>query len=129
MNETYDNALKKYLTPVFERKAVSVVALDVSELTSYTDAIIIIEATSARQVTTMAEHVIKRLKESKTLVLGSEGVKEGEWALLDYGDVIIHIFESATKNMYDLEGFWSDAPKIDLSEFDQAPAEESDDDF
>ena len=116
--------LKKYLSPVFDRKATSVTALDVKELTSYTDTLVIIEAGSHRQVTSIAEHVIKALKSQGIKAIGIEGVKEGEWALLDYGQVIIHVFESQIKSFYDLEGLWADARRIDLSEFDAPGASE-----
>ena len=118
--------LQKYLIPAFERKAKSITALDVRKLTSYTDALIIIEANSQRQVTSIAEHILTRLKAQKISAIGAEGLKEGEWALLDYGDVILHVFESRIKSYYNLEGLWADAPRIDLSGFDTAP-EEGDD--
>jgi ribosome-associated protein len=113
------HALAPYLTHVFSRKPRSVTAIDVRSLTSYTDTLIIVEAASHRQVTSLAEHVVTRLKSQKIKPLGTEGIKEGEWALLDYGSLIIHIFETRAKGFYDLEGLWSDAPRLDLSEFDR----------
>jgi len=110
--------LTPYLTHIFSRKPRSVSAIDVSKFTSYTDRLIIVEAASHRQVTSLAEHVVTRLKSQKITPLGTEGIKEGEWALLDYGDCIIHIFETGAKSFYDLEGLWSDAPHLDLSGFD-----------
>ncbi|MFN2357454.1 MAG: ribosome silencing factor [Desulfotignum sp.] len=107
---------RPYLAPVFDRKPISVVAIDVNQYTSYTDMLVIVEAGSHRQVTAIAEHIITRLKAGKTMALGTEGIKEGEWALLDYGNLIIHIFETRAKAFYDLEGLWSDAPRFDLSE-------------
>jgi len=112
--------LKKYLIPAFDRKAKSITAIDVKQLTSYADTLIIIEGNSQRQVTAIAEHLIQDLKRQKTKTLSVEGVKAGEWALLDYGDVIIHIFESEKKSLYDVEGLWADAPRIDLSQFDNS---------
>jgi len=112
--------LKKYLIPAFDRKAKSITAIDVKQLTSYADTLIIIEGNSQRQVTAIAEHLIQDLKRQKTKTLSVEGVKAGEWALLDYGDVIIHIFESEKKSFYDVEGLWADAPRIDLSQFDNS---------
>ena len=53
--------------------------------------------------------------------MGAEGIKEGEWALLDFGHIIIHIFESRAKAFYDLEGLWSDARRVDLSDFGYQP--------
>lgn len=110
--------LAPYLSVVLKRKPRSVTAIDVSSLTSYTDTLIIVEAGSHRQVTSLAEHVVTGLKSQKIKPLGTEGIKEGEWALLDYGSLIIHIFESKAKAFYDLEGLWSDAPHLDLSEFE-----------
>jgi ribosome-associated protein len=118
--------LKKYLLPAFERKAKSIIAIDVRNLTSYADFLIIIEANSQRQVSSIAEHMIFRMKEKKISAIGAEGVKEGEWALLDYGDVIIHVFESRIKAYYNLEGLWADAPLIDLSGFETEPQENAD---
>ncbi|MCP3941967.1 MAG: ribosome silencing factor [Desulfobacteraceae bacterium] len=118
-----------YLTPIFERKAKSITAIDVRKMTSYTDMIVIVEGESGRQVTSLAEHIIKALKKEKIMVFGMEGIKEGEWALLDYGHIIVHIFESKAKNFYDLEGLWSDAPRVDLSQFGPILEMEEDDDF
>jgi len=127
---TIKDELKKYLVPAFERKAKSIIAIDVKQLTSYTDTLVIIEGNSQRQVTSIAEHLIKSLKAQEIKAVGIEGVKAGEWVLLDYGEVIIHIFKSETKSFYDLEGLWADASRIDLSEFEAAyESEENDDEF
>ncbi len=106
-----------YLAPIFERRAKSITAIDVRKMTSYTDVIVIVEGGSGRQVTSLAEHIIKALKKENIMVYGMEGIKSGEWALLDYGHIIIHVFESQAKDFFDLEGLWSDAPRIDLSQF------------
>lgn len=125
-----DQTLETFLIPAFERKAVSITAIDVRKLTSYADTIIIIEGNSRRQVSGIAEHLIKSLKDKKIKALGKEGIKQGEWALLDYGDVIIHVFESQAKSFFNLEGLWADAPRIDLSSYEnQAQAAETDDEF
>lgn len=117
-----------YLAPVFQRKAVSITAIDVHKMTSYADMLVIIEAGSRRQVTSLAEHILKALKTQKIKIWGMEGIKEGEWALLDYGHIIFHVFESQTKRFYDLEGLWSDAPRIDLSSLGALPGVETDED-
>nr|WP_320192330.1 ribosome silencing factor [uncultured Desulfobacter sp.] len=118
-----------YLSPIFDRKPKSVTALMVSELTSYTDIVVIVEAGSSRQVTSLSEHIIKSLKGLKIKATGTEGVKEGQWALLDFGHLIIHVFETEAKRFYDLEGLWSDAEPVDLSQFNiQAQTDEEDDD-
>ncbi|WP_289019714.1 ribosome silencing factor [Desulfobacter postgatei] len=117
-----------YLAPIFDRKPKRVTALMVSELTSYTDMVVIVEAGSSRQVTSLSEHIIKSLKEAKIKTLGTEGVKEGQWALLDFGHLIIHIFESDARAFYDLEGLWSDAAPVDLSEFGRQTETDTEDD-
>lgn len=119
---------KKFLLPVFERKTLSVTAIDVKALSSYTDTIVIVEGNSNRQVTSMAEHLIKRFKTQKIKAIGVEGIKEGKWALLDYGDIIIHVFDTVKKSLYDIEGFWADAPRYDLSEFGSLNSMEAADD-
>ena len=113
-----DDNLKKYLIPAFERKAKLITAIDVRGLTSYADTLIIIEASSYRQVSAISEHIITSLKKQKVYSLGTEGLKEGEWVLLDYGDVIVHLFESDIKSYYNIEGLWADAPQYDLSGFE-----------
>ncbi len=113
-----DSALYTILVPAFERKATSITAIDVRKLTSYADTIVIIETTSRRQTTSIAEHMVKALKSVEMTCLGKEGIKDGEWALLDFGDVIIHVFESEAKTFFNLEGLWADAPRIDLSEYE-----------
>ncbi len=117
-----DPALAVFLETVFERKPRSVTAIDVRALTSYAETLVIIEAASRRQVSSLSEHMISSLKDKKIKALGAEGTKEGEWALLDYGDTIIHIFETDARKFYNLEGLWADAPRIDLSGY--GPAEE-----
>ena len=109
----------KFLTAAFQRKAEEISALDVRGLTSYTDTLIIIKATSSRQVTAIAEHIYLEMKKIDTMPLGSEGIKEGRWALLDYGDVLIHVFDRESHEFYDLEGLWCDAPRLDLTAFHQ----------
>ncbi len=119
---------RPYLEPIFNRKPKSVTALHVENMTSYTDMVVVVEAGSSRQVTSLAEHMIKTLKEKSIQALGVEGVKQGEWALLDYGHILIHVFESNAKTVYDIEGLWSDAPRLDLSEFGSLDPQEDDED-
>lgn len=111
-------AIHPYIKEIFSRKAQKVTALDVRELTSYTDAIVVVTATSQRQAAAIAEHLYISMKRAGNMPLGVEGIKEGNWALLDFGDVIIHIFNKETRDFYDIEGLWSEAPRLNLSEFD-----------
>ncbi len=104
--------IKPYIRAVLGRKAQQVVILDVQELTSYADAFIICSGKSNRQVTAIAEHVQIELKKQGKQPIHVEGKKEGHWVLMDYGDVIIHIFFESVRRFYDLEGLWIDAGRI-----------------
>lgn len=107
-------ALEPYFKAVLGRKAARVVALDVHELTSIADAFIICSGRSNRQVSAIAEHVEVELKKLKIRPLSVEGAQEGQWVLMDYGSVIIHVFYESVREFYDLEGLWSDARRIAL---------------
>ncbi len=109
--------LKRYIDTAMSRKAENIIVLDVHNLTSYTDNIIIMTGNSARQVSSMGEYIYKSMKNVGNAPIGFEGIKEGKWALLDFGDVIIHVFDEETRDLYDIEGLWSDALRINLSEF------------
>jgi ribosome-associated protein len=86
--------------------------LDVRGLTSIADAFIICSGRSNRQVSAVADHVERYLKKEGIRPLSIEGRKEGHWVLMDYGQVIIHVFYTETRTFYDLEGLWVDAKRI-----------------
>ncbi|MFH1157047.1 MAG: ribosome silencing factor [Pseudomonadota bacterium] len=119
------DALTPCLKTAFERKAEDIKALYVAKLTSYTDAIVIITAGSERQVSAIAEHIHTAMKQQGKIPLGTEGLQTGKWALLDFGDFIVHVFDKETRDFYDIAGLWSDAPKIDLSAFETRKPKQS----
>lgn len=107
-----DKSLDLYIKAVLEKKAADVVALDVRSLTSVADFFIICSGRSNRQVAAIADFVERYLKKTGIKPLSVEGKNEGLWVLLDYGDVIIHVFYETVRKFYDLEGLWSDAKRI-----------------
>jgi ribosome-associated protein len=107
-----DQSLDIYVRAASGKKAIDLVVLDVRELTSVADAFIICSGRSNRQVSAIAEYIQVDLKKRGIKPLSVEGQKEGHWALLDYGHVIIHIFFGPVRDFYDLEGLWVDAEKI-----------------
>ena len=98
-----------------DKKAENVLILDVSKLTSFADYFVICSAPSERQAQAIAHHVRSELKENGAPVLGTEGLEEGSWVLVDFGDVIFHSFLDSSRDRYNLEGFWADAKSIDIS--------------
>jgi ribosome-associated protein len=97
-----------------EKKALEPVLLDVHELASYTDFILIVSGRSDRQVAAISDAVAEALGREKAKPIGTEGSKGGQWTLLDFGDVIVHVFHHPVRDFYDLESFWVDAPRVPL---------------
>jgi len=112
MTEAHDAAIDVYIKSALGKKAGRVVALDVRELTSFADVFIICSGKSNRQVSAIAEFIQTDLKKQKIRPVSVEGAREGQWALLDYGHVIIHVFHEPVRAFYDLEGLWADARRI-----------------
>jgi ribosome-associated protein len=89
------------------------VILEVGEVLAITDAFVISSGRNTRQVKTIAEEVESRLKvEGGISPLRVEGLGDSHWILLDYGDLVIHVFLDETREYYDLERLWSDAPRV-----------------
>ncbi|MFP4446432.1 MAG: ribosome silencing factor [Desulfosudaceae bacterium] len=114
IDEAFMNELTPYLAAVSGKKAEEIVVLDVRGRTAVTDALIVCCGNSSRQVAAIAEFIVRTLRDQGIKPLSVEGVSEGQWALIDYGDVIIHVFFETVRRFYDLEGLWSDAPRSDL---------------
>lgn len=95
-------------------KALDLVLMDLSTLSSFADYFIICSGKSSRQVQSIADNLETSLSEHGMKPLGIEGRQEGHWVLMDYGEVIIHIFYEPTRNFYDLESLWSEAEKVRL---------------
>ena len=112
MNDDIASQLDLYVQAALGKKAEGLVVLDVRGLTSIADAFVICSGRSNRQVSAIADHIERFLKKKGVRPLGVEGKGDGHWVLMDYGNVIIHVFYSETRSFYDLEGLWIDAKKI-----------------
>jgi ribosome-associated protein len=99
---------------VSAKKAHDVVALDMSEAVTYTDFFLICSGTSTRQTKALAEELQRRMRESGVRPACVEGEREAEWILLDYLDVVVHVFTPAARDFYRLEALWRDVPRQDL---------------
>tara|TARA_B110000503_G_scaffold43274_1_gene70766 strand:+ start:5391 stop:5726 length:336 start_codon:yes stop_codon:yes gene_type:complete len=88
-------------------KAVNTVTLDVSALTDMTDYMVITSGTSNRHVKSLATNVAVEAKNVGNVPIGIEGDDTGEWVLVDFGDVVVHVMLPATRDYYDLERLWT----------------------
>lgn len=98
-----------------DRKASDLMVLDMRAVSSITDYFLICSAGSNRQVQAIADAIDEQLSKQGVSSLGVEGYKDARWILMDYGDVIVHVFSLETREFYDLEGLWSAAPKVQLT--------------
>ena len=99
-----------------QRKAKDLIILNVKEYSSIADYFIICSGTSDRQVQAIAASIHENLKEYGILPLGIEGERIGKWVLMDYEDVIIHIFYEPIREFYDIERLWSDVPCMEVGD-------------
>jgi ribosome-associated protein len=91
-----------------DRKATDVVVMDVRGACSFTDYIVICTGMSDRQIRAMADHVMETFGSP----FGKEGLEQGRWVLLDYLDVVVHIFQPDIRRYYDIEGMWHEARRL-----------------
>lgn len=107
-----DEPLTTAIAAAEEKKAANVVVLDVRTIASFADVFLICSGTSSRQVQAIADEVVERLKKTGVRPLHIEGYERAEWILIDYGDLIVHIFTEAARAFYDLERLWRDAIRL-----------------
>jgi ribosome-associated protein len=112
--EKLDERICLALNAASEKKALEPVVLDLREIASFTDYFIITSGTNARQVQAIADEVVEQLKKQGTRAARMEGYNTGEWVLVDYGDFIVHVFDSKSRQFYDLERLWRDAARVPL---------------
>lgn len=99
-----------------ENKALNVEIIDVRGKVDYSDYVVVMSGRSDRQVNALGRHIEEELKEKhKARCLGVEGMPSGTWLLMDYGDVVVHIFHEDTRGYYDLETLWIDAARVTTS--------------
>ena len=99
--------LARILSSLDDDKAEDIVKIDLSGRSSLCDAIVIATGRSARHVGALAENLARRLKEWGLSGIRVEGLTQGDWVLIDAGDVIVHLFRAEVRSYYDLEGMWS----------------------
>jgi len=101
-----DAVVKLAVAALEDLKAQDILSINVREKTSITDYMVIASGTSSRHVKSLVDNVLEKVKEQGVRPLGSEGLDSGEWALLDLGDVVVHVMQPSTRQFYDLEKLW-----------------------
>lgn len=102
---------RKVAALIADKKGENIVLLDVRGKTSYADYIVIASAESERQVAAMGENIETQMKNEGHAKVGSEGYETGQWVLIDFGDVVTHLFYRDVRDFYDLDGLWADAKR------------------
>jgi ribosome-associated protein len=98
-----------------EKLAEEIVALDVREAVSFADTFIVASGRSDRHVCAIGDAIAEALAKHGEKPLGVEGYEQGRWLLMDFGDVVVHVFQPDVRRHYDLERLWSDATPLDVS--------------
>lgn len=103
----------------WENRGEEITILKVGELCSYADYFVLATGRNRTHLRAMAGDIAAAMKENKVERLGREGVQEGEWVLLDFGNIIIQLFEPEARIFYQLEELWADAPQVGWQEEEQ----------
>jgi len=107
-----DALLERIRTSLDDDKALDIVTIPLAGRSSLADALVIATGTSSRHVASIADHLARKLKDAGYGTRPVNGAQQGDWVLVDAGDVIVHIFRAEVRDYYDLEGMWSvDEPK------------------
>lgn len=94
------------------KKAKEPLILELKDISSIADYFVICSGDSSTQVRAIAEAIDDEFSKGKMLPLGKEGMSAARWVLMDYGDIVVHIFDAESRAFYDLEKLWLDAPRI-----------------
>ena len=103
----YSELLKRIVTSLEDDKAEAIVTIDLEGRSSLCDAAVIASGRSSRHVMSIAEHLARRLKEQGYGTRPVTGAAQGDWVLVDAGDIIVHVFRPEVRDYYDLEGMWN----------------------
>ena len=95
-----------------DRKALDLKVLHLHQVSDFTDYFVICSGTNERQVQAIADAVQERLRANRVRPLHVEGYNRGQWVLLDYGDLVVHVFQEEPRRFYALERLWGDAPDV-----------------
>lgn len=109
-------AIKAAVKALDDKKAKDIEVIKITDLTSVTDYFVICSATSSTHAKTLADEVEEALEGDDERVFHKEGYRDTNWILVDYGDIVFHIFYGESRDFYNLEHLWADGEKVNLSE-------------
>ncbi|RQD76833.1 MAG: ribosome silencing factor [Candidatus Syntrophonatronum acetioxidans] len=112
MNQTAKDLASKAVSLAEEKKALDVVVCDIRKISLIADYFIICSGNTALQVKAIADHLVEKLDEHRFVLLRQEGYRDGIWVLLDFGEVVIHIFQPEVRSFYNLERLWKNSSQI-----------------
>ncbi len=95
-----------------DKKAVGLEVLDVAGKVDYADFLVLMTGRSDRQVVALAQGIEEALRKLGKRPMSVEGLPHGNWVLMDFGDVVVHVFQDDARSLYDIEGLWMDARRI-----------------
>ena len=114
--EQLDERIETAVRAASDKKAVNSLVLDLEKVADFTSYFLITSGTNPRQVQAIADGIEEQLRKNGTRPLRIEGYNSAEWILLDYGDLIVHVFDQKQREFYDLERLWRDARRVPLPE-------------
>ena len=112
--ELQESMMVEALDAALDKKALNVVAIELTGLCSFTDHFIVCTGTSSRHNQTIGEGIDERLRSLGVRPLHIEGNKDGDWVLMDYGDFVVHVFTAKAREFYDLERLWRAGKRLDV---------------
>jgi len=118
-----EELVKLAINALEEIKAQDITTIDVRGKTSITDFMLIASGTSSRHVKSLVDNVLEKVKEQGVRPIGTEGMDTGEWALLDLGDIVVHVMLPTARQFYDLERLWQGAEQS-RAQFSAEPGQE-----
>ncbi len=116
-----DSDLARATNAARSKKAIDLTALDLRAVTSLADYFLICSGTSTRQVQAITNAILDKLRETGTRPLHVEGYDVAEWILIDFGNLVVHVFSEHARTFYDLERLWRDGIQIDIPDEEKQP--------
>lgn len=114
---TQNEKIKTIVKALNDKKAEDIQVIGISDLTILADYFIIANGTSSTHTKTLADEVEYQMSQQKTEPYGKEGHGGSNWIVLDYSDVVVHVFYKETRDYYQLERMWADGKKLDINQF------------